>query len=48
MKCPNCSRAIATKKYAIFTCACGNTLMLIEINKVKEIVDVTPEKEGDK
>lgn len=45
MICPNCKRKIVTKKYAIFKCICGRTLMLIEINKVKEIVDITPDKE---
>lgn len=47
MKCPNCSREISTKKYAIHRCICGRILMLIEINKVKQIVDVTPDK-GEK
>ncbi|MDR7870339.1 MAG: hypothetical protein RIN55_05735 [Tissierellaceae bacterium] len=45
MNCPNCYREVTTKKYAIFQCICGRTLMLIEINKVKQILDVTPEKE---
>lgn len=45
MKCPNCKRQVTIKKYAIFKCICGRTLMLIELNKVKQIVDLTPDKE---
>lgn len=45
MNCPNCNREITTKKYALYKCFCGKTLMMIEINKVKEIVDVTPKED---
>lgn len=45
MNCPNCKRDISIKKYAIQTCSCGKVLMEVEINKVKQIVDVTPTKE---
>ena len=45
MNCPNCKREVVSKKNAIFNCVCGRTLMIIEINKVKQIVDVTPDKE---
>lgn len=46
MICPKCGRTIITTKYAILKCVCGRTLMLIEINKVKQVVDVTPDEEG--
>ena len=45
MKCPRCGREINLKKYQVYQCPCGRKLMLIEINKVKYIEDVTPEKE---
>lgn len=47
MFCPNCKKEIGPKKYAIFNCICGKTLMLIEINKIKQIIDVTQDKEGE-
>lgn len=45
MNCPNCNKKVDSKKNAIFKCVCGKTLMLVEINKVKQIVDVTKDKE---
>ena len=45
MNCPNCKREVVSKKNAIFKCVCGRTLIIVEINKIKQIVDVTPDKE---
>ena len=45
MKCPNCYRNIISSKYAMVKCVCGRVLMIIEINKIKQIMDVT--KEGN-
>lgn len=45
MHCPSCYRDVTTKKYAIFNCQCGKVLMLVEINKIKQVMDVTPNKE---
>lgn len=46
MKCPNCRREIGQpKKYQVIDCQCGRRLMVIEIDKVKSIEDVTPDKE---
>lgn len=45
MKCPNCKIPVTTRKYERFFCPCGKILMVIESNKKKEVVDVTPEKE---
>lgn len=45
MFCPNCNIKVDSQKYAMFKCMCGKTLMMVEINKVKQIVDVTPDKE---
>lgn len=47
MQCPNCSREIIVAKYKIVNCKCGRTLMLAEINKVKQLIDVTPNKEDE-
>lgn len=44
MICPNCKREIIIAKYKIVNCKCGRTLMLAEINKVKQLIDVTPDK----
>ena len=46
MNCPNCKRPVTTKKYEMFKCICGRVLMMIEVNKVKQITDVTPDKEA--
>ncbi|MBC8589360.1 hypothetical protein [Paratissierella segnis] len=43
MNCPNCKREVVSKKNAIFKCVCGRTLIIVEINKIKQIVDVTKE-----
>jgi len=45
MKCPKCEREVDIRKYALFNCQCGCTLMVVEINKVKQVVDVTKEEE---
>lgn len=45
MNCPSCNRDVSSKKYAIFNCVCGKVLMEVEINKVKQLIDVTPTKE---
>lgn len=46
MKCPYCKQEVGQpKKYQIIDCKCGRRLIVIEINKVKELVDVTPDKE---
>jgi len=47
MNCPNCNRKVEGKKNQIINCLCGKKLMIIEINKVKEVVDITPNK-GEK
>ena len=41
--CPGCRRAIQGKKNKLVYCQCGKALMIIEINKIKQIVDVTKE-----
>lgn len=45
MKCPSCGRAINAKKYEVVNCSCGKKLIIIEINKIKQVVDVTPKEE---
>lgn len=44
MNCPNCKREIDEKKNKIVNCSCGNKLIIVEINKVKQIIDVTKEE----
>lgn len=48
MICPNCSREVLIAKYKIVNCKCKRTLMLVEINKVKQLIDVTQNKGGTK
>ncbi len=48
MKCPNCNKKIMLHKNSVLKCICGRVLMLIEINKAKQIVDVTPNKGGQR
>lgn len=44
MKCPKCYREIGQpKKYEITECKCGAKLMLVEINKKKELVNLKEE-----
>ncbi len=46
MKCPYCNEEVGQpKKYEVVNCKCRRKLMLIEINKVKELVDVTLEED---
>ena len=41
MKCSNCKSEVGQpKKYNVINCKCGTKLMLIEINKVKQLVEV--------
>lgn len=45
MKCINCEVEIGDpKKYQIIDCKCGSKLMLIEINKVKQLIDLSKSK----
>lgn len=48
MKCPYCKREVNLKKYEYGACWCGRTLMMIEIKSVKQLVDVTKDKEDEK
>lgn len=42
MICPECKNKIGQlKKYQIYECRCGAKLMCIEINKRKEIVNLS-------
>lgn len=42
MRCVNCKTEIGNpKKHKIIDCRCGSKLMLIEINKVKQLVDLS-------
>ena len=42
MKCLNCKIEIGNpKKHQVTNCRCGTKLMLIEINKVKILVDLS-------
>jgi len=42
MKCLNCEIEIGEpKKHKIVSCKCGSTLMVIEINKGKQLIDLS-------
>lgn len=44
MKCKNCKQEIGQpKKYEVINCKCGARLMLVEIRKVKQLVEVGKE-----
>lgn len=40
MTCPNCKIKIICKKHEVVICRCGAKLMLIEVNKTKQLVEV--------
>ena len=42
MNCPTCKAEIKInpKKHRVFTCKCGANLMLIEIKKNKQLIDL--------
>ena len=49
MKCLNCQIEIGSpKKYEVTNCRCGAKLMLIEINKVKTLVDLNKDSNKQK
>lgn len=49
MNCPKCGIELGQlKKYQIVDCSCGEKLMLIEINKKKELIKLEEEKSNDK
>lgn len=43
--CLGCKRSIQGKRNQLVYCECGKTLLIVEINKIKEAVDVTPNEE---
>ncbi len=46
MKCLKCQNEIGNpKKHQIVQCKCGAKLMLIEMNKIKQLVDLSKNKE---
>lgn len=48
MNCLRCKVGIGNpKKYEIVNCKCGATLMVIEINKAKILVDLSQDKENN-
>ena len=45
MICPKCKTKITeSKKHKLINCECGSTLMIVEINKIKQIVDLSKKK----
>lgn len=43
--CPECKRGVQGKRNQLVYCDCGKTLLIVEINKIKEAVDVSPNRE---
>lgn len=45
--CPGCKKDIQGKRNQLVYCRCGKVLLLVEIKKTIEAVDVTPKEDKD-